>query len=330
LNAVGRAVFLFLVIRILLSLNRVKAFKTQLLLRISLLLVLWLDVYTHAPNLSPTVNRSVYAPGLIREEMHLPLKPRFGEPRFMETLSAMDKVHYTSLIQPTDDYLCRRLALFDNCNLLDDTPKIDGFYSLYLRETEQVIATLYGYDGQNIDLHGLKDFLGVGYINAPDTSREKALEWIPRDSHLPLVTVGQQPIFAADSNILSSLVQTNYDPRQVVFLPLEAQMFITANPTTARIVSQNIEAQQLQLRVIADASAMVVIAQSFYHPWQAFVDGNRVKLWPANHAFQALQVPAGTHEVKLVYKDRVFEAGATISLVSLAVVGVIWIRRRRA
>ena len=270
-----RAVFLFLVIRILLSLNRAKAFKTQVLLRVSLLLVLWLDVYTHAPNLNPTVNRSVYAPGLIREEMHLPLEARFGEPRFMETLSAMDKVHYTSLIQPADDYLCRRLALFDNCNLLDDTPKIDGFYSLYLRETEQVIATLYGYDGHNIDLRGLKDFLGVGYINAPDTSREKALEWIPRDSHLPLVTAGQRPIFAADSNIISGLVQTNFDPRQGGFSSCRSpDVYHRQSHHTRKIVSQSIEAQQLQLRVIADASAMVVIAQSFYHPWQAFVDGN--------------------------------------------------------
>ncbi len=329
-NAVARAIFLVLIVRILLSLNRVTAFKMQLLLRLSLLLLLWLDVYTHAPNLSPTVTRSVYQPGIIQTELGLPVKTGDNGPRFMETLAAMDKVHYTSLSQPAADYICRRVALFDNCNLLDDVPKIDGFYSLYLRETETVIRLLYGYDAPTNDLKGLKDFLNIAYINPPETSREKALEWARRDSCLPLVTAGQQPLFGAGSNILATLAQTNFNPAQVVCLPTEAKAFITAKQTPAKIISQQIEAQQLKLTVVADAAAMVVVAQSFYHPWQAYVDGNRVKLWPANYAFQAVEIPAGQHEVKLVYRDRVFELGAAISLASLAVLAWIWFRPRRA
>jgi len=327
-NAVGRALFLVLIIGILMSLNRPAAFKTQLLSRLGLLLVLWLDVYTHAPNLSPTVTRSVYQPGIIQTELNLPLKPYDGGPRFMETLAAMDKVLYTSLSQPAADYLCRRVALFDNCNLLDDVPKIDGFYSLYLRETEEVNSLLYGYDGPKFDLKGLKDFLGVSYINPLNTARDKSLEWVRRDSYLPMVTAGQRPIFAEGSNTLAALAQTNFDSRQMVFLPIEAQNIITAKPTTAKILSQQITAQRLEMTVTADAPTLVVLAQSFYHPWQAYVDGNHVKLWPANFAFQALEIPAGQHEVKLVYRDRAFEVGGAISLASLAVLGMAWIRHR--
>jgi uncharacterized membrane protein YfhO len=58
---------------------------------------------------------------------------------------------------------------------------------------------------------------------------------------------------------------------------------------------------------------MVSISQSFYHPWKAYVDGARVPLWRANHAFQALQVPAGKHRVWLRYEDRMFRLGASIS-----------------
>ena len=60
------------------------------------------------------------------------------------------------------------------------------------------------------------------------------------------------------------------------------------------------------------------MAQSFYHPWQAEVDGQLVPLLHANHAFQALEVPAGRHRVTLAYRDGKFLVGGLISLATLA------------
>ncbi|HEX3798253.1 MAG TPA: hypothetical protein VH413_06080 [Verrucomicrobiae bacterium] len=327
-NAIVRAVFLILAVQIFLALNRSEAFQTRLLARVGLLLALGLDVYTHAPNLSPTVTRSVYQTGIIQTELGLPQTPYNGGPRFMETLAAMDKVHYTALAKPSDDYLCRRVALFDNCNLIDGVPKIDGFYSLYLRETEQVIAALYGLDGPKTDLKPLKDFLEIGYSNPVGNARENPLDWVARTNFMPLVTAGQKPIFVDETNSLIALVQTNFTPREIVYLPLAAKNIVTAKQTTAHILNQNIQSQRLDFKVTADAPAMVVIAQSFYHPWRAYVDGARVTLWEANHAFQALEIPAGAHEVKLIYRDRALELGALISLVSFALASCVWIRDR--
>jgi len=61
----------------------------------------------------------------------------------------------------------------------------------------------------------------------------------------------------------------------------------------------------------------VVAAQTFYPCWTGYVDGQPTRLWRANHAFQALQVPAGQHQVQLVYRDRNFLAGVTISWITL-------------
>ena len=81
--------------------------------------------------------------------------------------------------------------------------------------------------------------------------------------------------------------------------------------------------------VETDAPTLVTVAQSFYHPWRAFVDGQPVKLWRANYAFQALAVPAGKHTVRLVYVDEKFRLGVGISLAGLAVCGFLWWRAGR-
>ena len=62
---------------------------------------------------------------------------------------------------------------------------------------------------------------------------------------------------------------------------------------------------------------MMVLAQTYYHPWTASVDGRRTKIWKANHAFQCFEVPAGRHEVRLAYEDWTYYVGAVISGITL-------------
>jgi hypothetical protein len=326
-NAIVRGLFLILVSGILLFLHRAAEHKLQLLLRVALLLLLWMDVFTHAPDLSPQISRSVYEPGVIRAYLKLDPHPRGGEARVMQTAEAAEKVRYTALSKAEDDYLCRRISLYDNCNLLDDVPKIDGFFSLYLREMAQVLSVIYDYDDRKVDLKGLKDFLGVAYISASNT---KELAWVSRTNYLPLVTAGQTVYFAADTNTLGYMVRPDFNPRQMVLLPLEAQGRVTAvNHTDAKIVSSQIDAQKLTLRTVASAPSMVVVAQGYYHPWHAYVDGKETEIFRANYAFQAVQVPAGEHQVKLVYEDNAFRLGAAISLGALAVCAGLWFWARR-
>src|ERR1035441_7340948 len=60
--------------------------------------------------------------------------------------------------------------------------------------------------------------------------------------------------------------------------------------------------------------SLVTVSQTWYHDWRAYVDGHETPLLRANHAFQAIQVPAGAHQIRVVYKDRAFETGAAVSI----------------
>ena len=78
--------------------------------------------------------------------------------------------------------------------------------------------------------------------------------------------------------------------------------------------------------VEAPSAALVVLSQSFYHHWHAFVDDREVPLLRANLAFQAFQIPAGNHRVKLAFKDPQLFWGALLSLGALVLCGLIYFR----
>jgi len=301
-NGSARAIFFAAIAAGLFLTGKIATLKMRRLLQFLLLLLVWLDLFRHAPQ-PQTVNPAIYQPHF--QPPSSTLRP--GEARAMIPPSARDRLVFAFLPDLADEYANRRVALLWNCNLLDDTPKCDGFFPLYLHEHAPLATDL---------TEPMLDFVGASQILAMQTN---TFFWKPRSTYLPLLTGGQKPVFAADETTLQILAGTNFEPRRVVYLPLAAKTFITAtNPATVKISSARLAAQRIEASVEAGAPAMLVAAQVYYHPWRAYVDGKPTPLWRANYGFQALEVPAGPHHVKLAYEDRRFYLGAVISLATLA------------
>jgi uncharacterized membrane protein YfhO len=147
---------------------------------------------------------------------------------------------------------------------------------------------------------------------------------------LPLISSGQQPVFVTDDECLRGLESSEFNSRETVFLPIEMRNAMTVTtPSELRIVSHQISSQRMLMQVEGREPGLLVISQTFYHPWKAYVDGAPVRLWRANHAFQAIEVPAGQHQVTLAYEDRQFRRGAFISGITLLVCVVTWFRQRK-
>jgi len=205
-----------------------------------------------------------------------------------------------------------RMGLYDNCNLLEGIPKLDGFYSLFIPEELHVRLRLFV--STNAIRPALADFLGVSQIS----SDERFLEWESRKTWMPMVTTGQRPEFRDPETTLELMRSLQFDPRKVVFLPLEAKSRVTvANAAPAKILKQTFSANRIVLDVEASTPTMIVLAQTYYHLWKAKVDRAPIRLWRANHAFQAVQVGAGRHRIELVYEDNNFRFGSIISGVTL-------------
>ncbi|MHB8519412.1 MAG: hypothetical protein ACYDH9_01520 [Limisphaerales bacterium] len=322
-NGLGRAVFLALTVGVFFAFRQGIRPSSQWLLRLALLLLVWLDASTHSPRLNPTVARWVYEPGWARAQLKLKPQPQIGISRAMLTPDAEFRLDHSALENPAEYYMLSRLGLFSNCNLLDDVPKVNGFYSLYLREAERVQGLIYAVT--NVNVAPLADFLSVSQQTAPG----KVTFWAARTNYLAWATAGQRPVFANPPSTLWTLVDPRFDPAQVVLLPSEAKPFITVtNGSAAKILGQDFRAQQVNLEVEAPAPALVVVSQAFYHPWKAYVDGRPTRIWRANYAFQAVEVAAGRHRVRLVYEDRVFQAGALVSASTFLVCLALWWRGR--
>jgi hypothetical protein len=202
---------------------------------------------------------------------------------------------------------------------------VDGFFSLTPRECDAVQSLFY--TTTNASYPGLENFLGVSQSTAPTN----LFAWRAHPDFLPLITAGQKPVFLDDTNALSALTRTDFDGGKIVFLPPAARAFVTiSNATDARVTEIRFGTQTVDAEITAAEPALVVVAQTYYHNWRAFVDGRPAVLLRANVAFQAVQIPAGQHQIRLVYQDRAFATGAVVSGTAWlgCLVGLLFLRPR--
>jgi hypothetical protein len=77
-----------------------------------------------------------------------------------------------------------------------------------------------------------------------------------------------------------------------------------------------------------DGDGWIVASQTAWKGWRAYVDGKRVEMKFANHAFLGVFVTKGRHHVRLIYLPDTFTRGRAISFATLALVVVIPLTRR--
>ncbi len=311
-NGLTRAAFLIVTGGLLFALTRAHPSPLLRFAPLALIGAAWLDVFTHEPPQNPTVPPWVYQPGLAREKLAWVPPPELGGSRVMVSPWAANEFITFTASQPQDNYLAKRLGYCANCNLLDGAPKVDGFFSLTPRESDSILSLFY--TTTNASYPPLEDFMGVAHRTAPDA----VFHWQARTNFLPLVTAGQKPVFLDAPATLQALAQKDFDGRNIVFLPPEQKAGVTvSHATSAKILNARFGRKTVDVEVEAAEPSLVVVAQTFYHNWHARLDdahGPEPVLLRANQAFQAVEVPAGKHQIHFYYADRAFKIGAALSL----------------
>jgi hypothetical protein len=321
-NGLSRGGLLIVMALVLVGALRATAVRQRWLCQLGMLLLVWADLYSHAPPLNPLTPRWVYEPGLV--ELDPP--PRLGGPRLMTSPEAEMFFHEFKATNAVQDIVIRRKSLYSDLNLLDSIPKPSGYFPLHLGHTDRLITRLYQ---QGETPHPqLESFLGIAH----KTSTTNLFGWDRRTNSLPLITGGQRVGFLADAECMEAILAPDFAPAKVVLLPSQYQAELSemaTNITRVEVQVESFSAHQIVCETEAAEPAMLVVAQSYYQNWHAFVDGIETPIYRANYAFQAIQIPAGKHRVEFRYIDYSFRSGVGLSLAGILLSMLIWARTRR-
>lgn len=315
-NGFGRVLVFAFAAFLLVRLSKTLTPSNGLKLAIALMALIWADqvVLNHRP--SPTVKSWVYQPNLAPQQLGVEVQTGPGAPRFLPNAQIQNELGRTAFVVPEEQVAYSRMACFDNLNLFDHQPKLHGFYPMDLKHFREILDWFHV--ERDEDVRSLIEFAGLAYTQKPG----KPIDWFKKWNPQPLVTAGQKPVILEENGVFNLLQELRFNPtKEAYFYPSEAKDLQEVVPGQAAVEAIDWREQSIRFKVNASKPSIVVLAQTYYHPWTAKVSGVITPLRRANHSFTALKVPAGSHEVHLTYVDQNFGRGLFISVTALLVVG---------
>jgi hypothetical protein len=100
-------------------------------------------------------------------------------------------------------------------------------------------------------------------------------------------------------------------------------------PGTIRLRSRSVGGQYV-FDADMQGDGWVILSDTAWSGWHAYVDGRRVKMTRANSAFLAVYLPAGHHAVRVVYRPMSFVRGRAITFATLLLIVIVVVVRHRS
>jgi hypothetical protein len=236
---------------------------------------------------------------------------------------------------------------------------IQGYNAVQLARYYEYIKALNGKDQgyHNTDVYPkgldspLLDLLNVRYIivpavAAPDQNvlrelknahptaySDDRVDVLENRDALPRAWIVHSARRAAPKEALELLNSGAVNPRRTALLeraPPDLAYPEDASADRAEVTTY--EADRIRLETATAASGLLVLSEAYYPAWKAYVDGQPVPLYAADHVLRAVPVPAGEHTVELRYESWSLRVGVAISLIAylaLIALTVAGARRRR-
>jgi uncharacterized membrane protein YfhO len=129
------------------------------------------------------------------------------------------------------------------------------------------------------------------------------------------------------------MTQKEFDPSQRVFLEEEPKWDNPPNPplvegnkgglrehlsgTKNKVEFISESNNRLHLQMTAAENGLLVLSDTYYPGWKAFVDGKETKIYRADYTFRAIPLNAGAHRVEFVYDPISFKLGTLFSFLGL-------------
>jgi hypothetical protein len=186
----------------------------------------------------------------------------------------------------------------------------------------------------------LYNFLGAKYVLADKDDPPGAASFVPVFNVDPQIDVylntGALPrallidevqIVRSGEGAWAAIHAPEFDPSKSVVV--ESADDFTLGPAGAdkMLAFGAVKADRVELAVTTSAPTMLVLSDVYYPGWIARIDDQPTPIYPANFAFRAVRVPAGSHRVVFEFEPVTWRIGLAITALTVLGLAGAWAGR---
>jgi uncharacterized membrane protein YfhO len=86
-----------------------------------------------------------------------------------------------------------------------------------------------------------------------------------------------------------------------------------------KIENQLFGVNRISLKVQTSASGFLVLSEIYNPDWQAYVDGEKTKIYCADYTLRAIPIEKGMHQMEMFYNPLSFRIGRIVTVCTLVI-----------
>lgn len=176
-------------------------------------------------------------------------------------------------------------------------------------------------------LHRLSQLVGIGYLVTKSIKNNDQVVWnqdnwniITYQNYLPRAYVSSNVVSKNEQEILPYLFSNDFDPQKTVVIE-EDISFINNDDGIVSLNFSEYTSQKVKINISTENEKMLVLTDTYYPGWKAYVNGEETKIYRTNYAFRGILVPSGFSTVEFVYSPLSLHIGIFLSVFIL----VVWL-----
>lgn len=245
----------------------------------------------------------------------------------LETIAERDKTHYR--------VFNNILGTFSETNTSYFKSSIGGYHAVKLRRYDDVINE-YFQVMDSVKVPNILNLLNAKYWVMGGPEKPQAMPNAKANGNAWFVS-DLKFVNTPDEEIKSIGV---IDSKKTAVMAAEDKAYFTGKPvqadSTAFINLTKYQPNELEFKSQSKTPQLAVFSEIYYpHGWKMFVDEKEVPYIKADYLLRAVHVPAGTHNIRMVFEPEVIEKGKWLSLlcfglfIALSAFGIFWTNKNK-
>lgn len=214
---------------------------------------------------------------------------------------------------------------------------LNNYYSMFHHPRSAFYtAVFFDFLSPNVLSH-----MGASVVLLPDQSPSLALELLTRGTHFSAYAISgaHGRLYFAEracryqegSNMVNQILSLSRDTDAVAVVEGMGNPVPEVIPeipsSKGKAVFELDDPEEVLVRTECPLEGLLVLRDSWYPGWVAFIDGKKVPIFRVNGCFRGVLAPPGTHMVRFIYRPILVYIAGVVSLLSSLL--VIWVSARR-
>jgi len=128
--------------------------------------------------------------------------------------------------------------------------------------------------------------------------------------------VSRYKVVKEKQKIIDTMFSKDLDLAKEIILEEDPNIRLKEGKKTARII--NFTPNEVLIKTNSESDSILLLTDSFYPGWKAFMDNVETKIFRADYTFRAINVPKGEHNIIFVYDPMSFRLGIYLAIIGVA------------